>query len=151
MQNLKILNSKDVKKIVKELEEIYGSDLKNDYAFFQNNDGKIFLLSKKFGELDEKSLRINNLGMYFGKFEKDGIRLNIEGAQLINAKKNIFEMKDADVQGWIRGEDLVVGNMELKHYLIMKNGDDVYGVGKYKDGKIMNYTSKDRRIKSADI
>ncbi len=151
MQNLKILNSKDVKRIVKELEEIYGSDLKGDYAFFRNSDGKIFILSKKFGELDEKSLRINNLGMYFGKFEKDGIRLSIEGAQMVNAKKNIFELKDAEVHSWICGEDLVVGNQELKHYLIMRNGNDVYGVGKYKEGKIMNYTSKDRRIKCSEI
>lgn len=151
MQNLNILNSKDVKRIAKELESIYSSDLKNDYVFFQNSDGKIFILSRKFGELDEKALRINNLGMYFGKFEKDGIRLSIEGAQLINAKRNIFELKDADVHRWICGEDLVVGNMDLKKYLIMKNGNDVYGVGKYKDGKIMNYTSKDRRVKSAEI
>ena len=151
MQNLKILNSKEVKKIVRELEEIYGSDLKNDYVFFQNNDGKIFILSKKFGELDEKSLRINNLGMYFGKFEKDGIRLSIEGAQMVNAKKNIFGLKDADVRNWICGVDLVVGNQDLKHYLIIKNGNDVYGVGKYKEGKIMNYTSKDRRIKCAEV
>ncbi len=150
MQNLKILNSKEVKRIVRELDEIYGSDLKKDCVFFQNNDGKIFILSKKFGELDEKALRINNLGMYLGKFEKDGIRLSIEGAQLIDAKKNIFELNDASVHSWICGEDLVVGNQELKHYLIMKNGNDVYGVGKYKEGRIMNYTPKDRRVKCAE-
>jgi NOL1/NOP2/fmu family ribosome biogenesis protein len=146
MQNLKILNNKEVKKIMKELKEQYDTDVKLDFAWFKSSKNKIYLLSKKFGDLEDKNLRINNLGMYFGKFEKDGVRLSIEGAQMIKAKKNIVEIEDVDA--WIRGEDLEVGDLNLKKYAIIKNGKDVYGAGKYKNGKLLNFTAKDRRIKS---
>ena len=48
MQNLKILNNKEVKKIMNELKEQYGTNVKLDFAFFENTKGKVYLLSKKF-------------------------------------------------------------------------------------------------------
>jgi NOL1/NOP2/fmu family ribosome biogenesis protein len=145
MQHLKILNRKEIKVILKFLKENFDMSSEPDYVFFENPKGKIYLLSKKFADLDEKRLRINNLGLYFGKKEKDGFRLTLEGAQLIGAKKNIIEISKDQMAGWMRGEDL-----EAEHdsnvYVIIKHKKDILGCGKFKDGKILNSVPKERRI-----
>ena len=41
MQNLKILNNKETKKILKQL-EYYGFKKELNYVFLQNNEGKLF-------------------------------------------------------------------------------------------------------------
>jgi NOL1/NOP2/fmu family ribosome biogenesis protein len=145
MQHLKILNRKEIKPILKFLKENFDMSSELDYVFFENPKGKIYLLSKKFADLDEKQLRINNLGLYFGKKEKDGFRLTLEGAQLIGAKKNIIEISKGQMASWMRGEDL-----EAEHdsnvYVIIKHKKDILGCGKFKDGKILNSVPKERRI-----
>lgn len=146
MQNLKILNNKEVKKIVKELKDVYGTDVKFDYVFFRSSRDKIYILSKKYAELNEKNLRINNLGMYFATIEKGGVRLSIEGAQLIKAKKNVLEVAEDELEKWIQGKDLEVGEKKLQGYVVVKFEKDVYGVGKYKEGRVLNFVPKDRRI-----
>jgi len=145
MQNLKILNNKEVKKIMNELKEQYGTTEKLDFAFFENFKSKVYILSKKFGELNDKNLRINNLGMYFGKKEKGGFRLSIEGAQMIKAKKNVLEIDDREVLEWISRNDLKTSE-KMNGFIIIRNKNDVYGVGKIKEGKVMNFVSKDRRV-----
>lgn len=146
MQNLKILNNKEVKKILKELKEVYGSEEKLDYVFFKSSRDKIYVLSKKYGELNEENLRINNLGMYFAKIEKDGVRLSIDGAQMIKAKKNVLDVAEDELEKWLQGEDLEVGEKKLKGYVVVKFKKDVYGVGKYKEGRVINFVPKERRI-----
>ncbi|MBU2589143.1 MAG: hypothetical protein KKF52_02540 [Nanoarchaeota archaeon] len=149
MQKIKILNSKEIKKILKEL-EYFGFKDKLNYAFLKNNDDKIFLLSKKFGEIDTARLRINNLGLYFGKQEKSGIRLTIEGTQLIKPSKNVIELDDKQIRQWILGKDLEIKS-EAKGFLVIKNKNDFFGCGAYKDGKLLNYIPKNRRLTSKNI
>ncbi|MEA3379199.1 MAG: hypothetical protein U9Q69_06235 [Nanoarchaeota archaeon] len=150
MQNLKILNNKEVKKIKKELKKNYGSEEDLDFVFFKSSKDKIYLLGKKFAELNDKGLRINNLGLYFGKFEKDGIRLSIEGAQMIKPKKNIIDLDKNEIKEWMNGKDIKC-DKEIKGYAIIKYNQDAYGVGKIKDGMILNFVPKFRRIKSEAV
>lgn len=145
----KILNTREVKKILNWLKEHYGiKELKIDKAFLKSTKDKIYLISKKISELETKNLRINLIGMYFAKEDQKGIRLSIEGSQIVGpkAKKNIAEMSKEQIQRWIRGEDIdFKGNLE--GFVIIKNENDFYGTGVYKEGKILNYIPKERRIK----
>tara|TARA_Y100000310_G_scaffold339688_1_gene433151 strand:- start:5436 stop:5891 length:456 start_codon:yes stop_codon:yes gene_type:complete len=148
MKRLKILNSKEKKRIIETIKEQYGiKELKLDHVFLMNNDNKIFLLSNDFGKIDTKGLGINSLGLYFAKIHVDGIRLSIEGSQLIGdkAKKNILEINKNDMESWIRGKDIVSKDI-FTSYIIIKYKNDFLGCGKYKDNKILNFIPKARRI-----
>lgn len=146
MENLKILSKKEYKKILSELEEHFGEFKLPEYAFLKNNDYKVYLLSRKFSELDQSKVRINNLGLYFGTLEVDGFRLSIEGAQLVNPKKNFIEVDKQKAFAWMRGEDIQVGDVDASGYVILKTGKDILGCGKLKDGKVLNTVQKSRRI-----
>lgn len=145
----KVLNSKEVKKILNWLKEQYGiKELKIGNVFLRNNKDKIYISNKNISELDPKSLRINIIGMYFAKEEPNGIRLSIEGSQIIGPKatKNVAELNKGQIAEWMRGEDIELKS-DLKGFVIIKCDNDFYGVGGYKEGKILNYVQKERRIK----
>ena len=145
MENLKILNSKEKKQIIERIKKHFGiKELDLDYAFFRNNENKIFLLNKDVKKVDFDKLRVNSLGVYFGAFD-NGFRLSIEGTQLIgnNAEDNVITLED-DTK-WLEGNDInAEGEDGLK---IVKCGNDFLGTGQLKNGTLINYISKERRIK----
>jgi len=145
MQSLKILNSKEKNIIFNKLKEHFGiKELRLDYVFFKNNEGKIFLLNNDVSKLDLDKLKINSLGVYFGVFE-NSFRLSIEGTQLVGdrASKNIIELEDPTK--WLEGNDV---NIESDNGLkIVKSGRDFLGTGQLKNGVLINYIPKERRIK----
>ncbi len=143
--NLKILNSKQRKKIIEYLKEQYGiQDLRLDYVFIQRKD-KIYLLSNKLKDFEIGRLYVNSLGVYF--LNRD--RLSIEGSQIIGkkAKKNVVELDKKQIEKWVRGED-VKAEGDYSGYVLVKYKNDFYGCGSYKDGMIKNFIPKDRRIKT---
>lgn len=147
METLKLLNKKKVKEILNKIKETYGiNELKLDYLFYMNPDGKIFLLSKKFHELDNKILNINSIGLYFANLSKE-IRLSIEGSQLIGnlASKNVVNINEKQLKNWLFGEDLEI-NGDFKGFVLIRNGNDFYGSGKALNNKILNFVPKERRI-----
>lgn len=148
MRHLKQLSPKEVKTIVKKIEEQFGiKKLKLNYIFFKSNKDRIFLINEEINDIDKEKLRINSLGLYFARLDKKGIRLTIEGAQIIGPKatKNIYEMDEKEMNDWIRGYDLEVKEKFDKHVLL-KKGKDFFGCGKYIEGKILNFVPKDRRV-----
>ena len=146
MLHQKILNSKEIKKLLAELREHFGDFGLEGYAILKNQDDKFFLISRKFGDLDTASIRINNLGLYFCKQEKDGIRLSIEGAQIVNPSKNVIDIGKQQVISWMRGEDVEVGDVDASGYAVLRFGKDILGCGKLKSGKVLNSVQRSRRI-----
>lgn len=145
----KVLNTREVKKILDWLKKHYGiKELKIDKVFLRSAKDKIYLISRKVSELETKNLRINLVGMYFAKEEKKGIRLSIEGSQIIGPKatKNVVELNKKQVDDWTKGQDINC-DADAEGFIIIKNDKDFYGVGNYKEGKILNYVPKERRIK----
>ena len=145
MESLKILNSKEKKHIIARVKKQFGiKELDLDYAFFINNENKIFLLNKDVKKIDFDKLRVNSLGVYFGAFDNN-FRLSIEGAQLIGDKatNNVINLED-DTE-WLEGNDVSAdGEDGLK---IVKCGTDFLGTGQLKNGVLINYIPKERRIK----
>lgn len=151
MQNLDILNSKEIKEIKKILAGQFGFNKELDYAFLKNKEGKVFLLSRDFARLNTKGLRIDSLGLYFGKIEKGEMRLSIEGSQIIGpyCTKNVLKISDDDMLFWMAGDDLEIED-DLRGVYIIKNNNDFLGCGKASGGKIYNFVPKVRRVKLSD-
>lgn len=148
MQNLKILNKKEIKKILNQIDNQYNiNKLDLDYVFLQNKEGRLFLVNRDVGNVEIEKLRINSLGLYFGKIERDEIRLSIEGSQLVGvmAKKNVVEINKEQANSWLQGNDVKVGE-KVAGFVILKYGNDFLGAGRYKEGNIINAVPKERRV-----
>lgn len=151
IEHLRILAAKETRTIIEELNEHFDSKFSTDKVMVENNKRKIFLINRDYGRIDEKKLRINNLGMYFCTREKDGFRLSLEGSQMINPKKNFYSVTKELATKWIAGENIEAGNETFDGYVIIKYKDDIIGCGKFKDGQILNAVSKERRIQAVVI
>ena len=148
MNNLKILNKKQIKPILKAIKTQWNADVKLDYAFLQNEKGKIFIINKEFADIDLEKLKINSLGFYLGLIKNNHLRLSIEGSQIIGpkAKKNIIELTDDQLKHWLKGEDIKT-NDKSEEFVLIKNNKDFFGTGKIKEGDILNFIPKGRRLK----
>jgi len=147
MPQLTILNSKEIKKILKLIENQWNAKLNLDYAFLKNNKNRIFIVNKNLEKIELEKLRVNSIGMYFCETRDNEIRLSIEGSQLIGPKatKNIIELNDQELKKWFNGEDLEKES-NCSGFVLLRHNDDFLGTGKYKPGKVLNYVSKSRRI-----
>jgi len=88
--------------------------------------------------------------MYFCEVDNIGIRLSIEGTQIVGPKagKNIVELDEEDTRKWFKGEDIEKECENCNGFVILKSGKDFLGTGKYVNGKILNYVGKTRRVSS---
>lgn len=146
MLGLKILNGREIRNVLDLIESQWGAELKIDGALLQNNKGRIFLVNREISKIDLSKLRINSIGMYFCEIEK-GIRLSIEGSQIVGPKasKNMVEIDELQAKSWMKGEDLNIEG-DYSGFVIIKCNNDFLGTGKYKDGTILNYVGKERRV-----
>ena len=143
------LNTREVKRLVTAIKEQFGIDaLALDYYFLKNMKGKINIISKSLGKINTDSMNVNSIGLYIGK-DDNGIRLSIEGSQIIGhlATKNVIELDNDQIEKWVRGYDIEI-KAQFNGYVIVKNNNDYYGCGRYKDGKILNFVPKERRVKT---
>lgn len=147
MPELKILNNKEIKEIYSMIDEQWGAKIKLDYGFLQNSKNRIFVISKDISKIDTSKLRLNSAGMYFCEHDKVGIRLSIEGSQIVGpkAEKNAVEISDEEARKWLKGDNLEIKG-DYSGFLIIKNKNDFLGTGRYSNGKILNFVSKTRRI-----
>jgi len=147
MPELKILNNKEIKGIYKLIEGQWGTKVKLDYGFLKNSKDRVFVINKDISKIELSKLRLNSVGMYFCELA-NGIRLSIEGSQIIGdkASKNIVELNDEETKRWLKGEDIEKECNGCKGFVIVKSKKDFMGTGKYSNGKILNYVSKTRRV-----
>ena len=151
MPELKILNNKEIKEIYKLIESQWNAKIRLDYGFLKNKKNRVFIISKGIAKIDTSNLRINSAGMYFCEIDDKGIRLSIEGSQLIGPKatKNIVELNEDEVRKWLKGEDLEKERKDCSGFVILKHKHDFLGTGKYSNARILNYVGKSRRISAA--
>ncbi|HSU73288.1 MAG TPA: hypothetical protein VLJ21_05575 [Candidatus Binatia bacterium] len=141
-----ILASKDIKAIHKMLEEQFGFTGKLEYGFLKNHEDNLYIVSRDIANIDFKRLRVTSMGSYFGELKK-GLRLSIEGSQLVgpHATKNVVDISKEEMLLWLKGTDLPTTH---KHpgLLIIRHGKDYLGCGSIKEGRILNYVPKIRRL-----
>ncbi len=147
----KVLNSKEVRAVAELVEHQWGCDLsglRESSAFLEGSDGDIFLISRAVEGLDLENIRIDSLGLYFGQLRNNELRLSIEGSQLIGnlAIKNVVEIDGGQLREWLGGNSIEMGISGSTGYVIIKHNNDFLGCGKCKDGKILNFVPKARRV-----
>ena len=149
MPELKILNNKEIKEIYKIIEQQWVAKIKLNYGFLKNNKNRVFIINKDISKIDISKLRLNSVGMYFCEMDNLGIRLSIEGSQIVGpkAKKNIIELNEEETKKWFRGQDLEKECKDCSGFVILKHKNDFLGTGKYVNGRILNYVGKSRRVK----
>ena len=148
MPELKILNNKEIKEIYGLVEKQWGAKIKLDFGFLRNNKNRIFVINKDISKIDFSKLRLNSVGMYFCEIDSRGIRLSIEGTQIIGQKaaRNIVELDEEETRKWLKGDDLEKECKDCSGFVILKHKNDFLGNGKYANGRILNYVAKTRRV-----
>ena len=148
---IKFLNEREKKEFIQKLNEQFGiEEVEGQLCKFGKE--RIVLFS---GDADEKQIitmdalaRIEGVGLYIAKEQPDGVRLSIEGSQLIGnqATKNVFEMNKEQADQWMLGQEIPV-QIKEKGFVIMKFNDDFLGTGKASEGRITNFVPKARRLR----
>jgi NOL1/NOP2/fmu family ribosome biogenesis protein len=147
MQDLKILNRKEIKKIKEELKKQFGYADDLDYVFLINQKNRIYIVTKDLADIDVRKLRVNSYGLYLGESKEGAIRLGMDGSQLIGpkARKNMLELGEQEAKEWLKGYDLAYSG-RLKGYVLLQHDGDFLGCGKVVQSKILNYVPKIRRM-----
>mgnify|MGYP000262395623 CR=1 FL=1 len=145
------LSNKDKKKIIEKLNEQFGV-FEIPYLIIQFGKEKLRIYSGSLSKEElwkiDKGLRVENIGLYFAKWEEDEIRLTIDGVQLLKNQitKNILEIDDKQADLWLRGNDLDIKTSY--GWKVLKNNSEFLGCGESTGEKISNFVPKERRIKN---
>jgi len=147
MQQLKILNTREIKEILRYLEKQFGITDKPKNTLLISEKGDVYTVDSAIKEIDYEKLRINTMGIYIGEFRNGEFRPSIEGSQIFGplASKGILEVDKKLAKMWMYGLDIPCKE-ELKGWIIIKSGEDYMGSGRCKEGKILNHVPKGRRI-----
>ena len=92
------------------------------------------------------------MGVYLGKIEEYGIRLSIEGSQILKKEisKNFVELNYEETQTWMMGHE-VIKKTGITGFVIIKYKEDLLGTGKASIEKITNFIPKSRRLKDRNV
>lgn len=146
MGTLDILNSKDKKTFLKDLEDQFGIDDLPGKVFLINNKDKIYMSVRELDLLPFDSFTIDRIGLYIGKYYADGFRPSVDGSQVLGplAKKNVLTVDKEKKHEWMKGYRIDV-DVPDGFYLI-KNIDDFLGSAKVKNKEALNAVPKGRRL-----
>ncbi|MBS3125189.1 hypothetical protein J4211_02970 [Candidatus Woesearchaeota archaeon] len=145
---LEFMGGKEVRHFYHLIEQQYGN-IPPEFegmAFIIRKE-KIAMIARTIETVIDKKIRINSAGLYIAEVKEDQLRLSIEGAQLVgpHATKNVCEFSREQVREWLQGKDIAVDEV-FSEFVIVKYGNDYLGSGKYKEGLILNFVPKARRL-----
>jgi NOL1/NOP2/fmu family ribosome biogenesis protein len=148
---IKFLNEHERERIIRLLNQQFGIE-EIPWTLARLGKERIIIFS---GELSDREIlnidevaHIEGIGLYFAKEEMDGLRLSIEGSQLLKdqIKKNIFELDSKQAEQWMLGSEINI-KTDKRGFFIMKYKDDFLGTGKISAEKISNFVPRPRRLK----
>ncbi len=143
----KFFSRKEVKELLGKMKEQWGFEEDLEYIFMASNKDRLYIANREVFDVSLDKLRVNSIGIYFGELQKGELRLSVEGSQIIGKKagRNVAELNESQLKAWFKGNDIdVEGN--YSGFVLIKHGDDFIGTGKFKEGKILNYLPKTRRL-----
>src|SRR3989344_781726 len=142
MKQINFIRSKEKKKILEGLENLYGIT-SLPYVLAEAGKKKIRAFSGTMSKEEIQELteitNVEVIGMYILSRKDDDLRINFDALPLFKDQisKSILEINDQQFESWIRGQDL---DLQIKSgtYVISHN-EDLIGVGKSNGTKIFNY------------
>ncbi len=153
MQKLKILNTRDIKRLKETLRKEFGYALQEGYVYLQNDKNRVFLVNKDMARINLNNLRIDRFGLYFAEYKNNQARLSKEGAQLLVKEarqnhedlNNLVDLDQKETKDYFQGHDLEKDLGDEPKLIILQHKDNILGCAKYKEGKILNFLSKIHR------
>jgi NOL1/NOP2/fmu family ribosome biogenesis protein len=155
MQKLKILNTREVKKLKELLNQQFGYAFQEDYAYLENeNKFKIYLVTKDISKIDINSLRIDRYGLYLGERKGEQFRLSMEGTQLLAQEasenevklNNVIDLNEEELRDYFQGLGLdKLDLVDENKLILLRYKKDIFGCAKLKGGKIINFLPKIHR------
>jgi len=157
------LNSREVKGLNSRLFAQHGSDFGKYYFVVITGKEKLYLINKEIGKIDLSKLRVDKYGLYVANENKIGLRLTIEGSEIIgkDATKNVVELDTEQTNLWMLGEDIELNSEQLSKiedrnvFQIVKHKSDFLSCGKLKKGDnnkeniLLNFVPKERRVSAS--
>src|SRR3989344_3930731 len=151
MKQIYFINNKEKKKIIEELENLYGiSNL--PYMLSEAGKKKIRAFSGTMTKEENQELteiiNVEIIGMYMFNQKDDDLRINFDALPLFKAQisKSILQLNEQQFESWIRGQDLDLQSKSGTYILSYK--EDLVGIGKSNGIKIFNYIPKERKLKT---
>ena len=151
---LKFFKENEREKILKQLKQQFG--IKNiSFKLARLGKERIIAFSGDISDREVLNLdrvaHIEGIGLYFAKEQMDGIRLSIEGSQILSNQitKNIFELDEKQAEQWMLGQELNI-KTDKKGFFVMKFKEDMLGTGKVSENRITNFVPKQRRLKNRE-
>lgn len=148
---IKPLNTREMDWIEDTIRDNYGCDFDfSEYGVLENeNNNKLYLVTKELRDIDLRDLEVNSIGIYFGRKKKERIRLSQEGCFLIEplATRNVVELNKKQAENFMKKLGVKDEfDCENGAFVIVKWKDDVLGPGHYRDGNLKSLIPKHRRI-----
>jgi NOL1/NOP2/fmu family ribosome biogenesis protein len=151
---MNVLNSREKKRIVGMLREAYGcEDVFSKFALLMSEEKeKIWIANPELFTPDLSGLNVTNIGLYFGRMDKDKIRLSREGSQMVGktANRNIAEVDNLEL---IKGENVkavATNDCDEGEYVLVKYKEDFIGIARYKNGLLENVAPRGRKMRIED-
>jgi NOL1/NOP2/fmu family ribosome biogenesis protein len=149
MKEVRIQNSKEVKRIHAQLFDQFGFSDKLPYVFLLSNRDRLNIIHRDMEQLPLDQLRLDSLGLYFATITDGELRLSIDGSQIIgpHATKNIVELSDEEFSTYIKGENMELHEEYPIGIYLVKHRQDFVGSCKISGKKLTNFVPKARRLK----
>ena len=142
------MNGRQVRNVLRLLQRQWGFEKEINSGFLQK-ENDVFLVTRDADKIELNGLNVNSLGLYFGELRHDQLRLSIEGSQLVghHSTKNVLDLNPEQLRQWLAGEDLETKEQEsCNSFVIVRNSEDFFGCGKMKEGTLLNFLPKSRRL-----
>jgi NOL1/NOP2/fmu family ribosome biogenesis protein len=121
----------------------------SDYSFIIKGE-KIWIVARDVLEKDLEGLKIESIGLLFGRYfeRQKRFKPTTNALQIFGkyATKNVVELNEKEKNQYIRGYDLEKELNLEEGYVIIKFKNDMLGCGLYREGKIKNQIPKARKI-----
>ena len=150
---VEFVSKQEKEKIIEKLKEQYGIE-RLPFLLVKSGKEKVRcfngILSKEEISKLSREVRVETIGLYFAALHEDGIRISLDAAHILNEQisKNIIEVNDEKADEWFKGNDAEIDNKEEKKgFVIVRNNQDIIGIGKCSGKNIKNFLPKERRVK----
>ncbi|MDD3263870.1 MAG: hypothetical protein PHT94_03165 [Candidatus Nanoarchaeia archaeon] len=127
------------------------------FSIFSNNKDKYYVTNKEVENIDLRRLNLVNVGLYIGEMMKNYFRPSIEFAQIIApyVNKNIIELNKKEAIDFLNGFDIFKedfnGKIEEQNFIIIIYENDVLGIARKNEDRLLNFLSKGRRLQTSDV
>jgi len=134
------------------LEEQFGAPRLPGFRLLRSGKNRIRLISEEAYQLVGQTPTPRPAGLYFGEQTPEGIRLSIEGAQLVGPKatRQVVNLTPSQADIWLQGQPVRVQDQRTGFVIVRQEGD-ILGCGRLSQGLLHSFIPKVRRPKEQRV